>query len=94
MVKKIYDKCFILRNIELKYATVVSIWLTIMSDLDRFELFIYVAQSNSLTQAAAVVGITKASLSKQIKRLEEDLKVDLFTRHGQRLQLTDKVSSC
>ncbi|MGB6976972.1 MAG: LysR family transcriptional regulator [Gammaproteobacteria bacterium] len=59
-----------------------------MSDLDRFELFIYVAQANSLTQAASLLGTTKASLSKQIKRLETDFKVDLFSRHAQRLQLT------
>jgi DNA-binding transcriptional LysR family regulator len=61
-----------------------------MSDLDRFELFTYVAQSNSLTQAASLLGMAKASLSKQIKRLEKDLKVDLFSRHGQRLQLTEQ----
>jgi len=61
-----------------------------MSDLDRFELFTYVAQSNSLTQAASLLDVTKASLSKQIKRLEADLKVDLFSRHGQRLQLTEQ----
>ncbi len=59
-----------------------------MSDLDRFELFTYVAQASSLTQAAVILGMTKASLSKQIKRLEVDLKVDLFSRHGQRLHLT------
>lgn len=66
------------------------IMVDIMSDLDRFELFTYVAQANSLTQAASLVGMTKASLSKQIKHLEADLKVDLFSRQGQRLQLTEQ----
>jgi DNA-binding transcriptional LysR family regulator len=59
-----------------------------MSDLDRYELFIEVAQAQSLTQAAEQLGITKASLSKQMKRLESDLKVDLFSRAGYRLSLT------
>ena len=59
-----------------------------MSDLDRFELFIYVAQAGSLTRAATQLGLTKTALSKQIKRLENDLQVDLFSRHRQRLSLT------
>ena len=61
-----------------------------MSDLDRFELFVYVAQANSLSQAASQLGMTKASLSKQIRRLEVDLNVDLFSRTGQRLKLTEQ----
>lgn len=61
-----------------------------MSDLDRFEVFTCVAQEGSLTQAAIVLKTTKASLSKQIKRLEIDLKVDLFLRYGQRLHLTSQ----
>jgi DNA-binding transcriptional LysR family regulator len=59
-----------------------------MSDLDRFELFAYVAQAESLTQAAHLLGLTKASLSKQIKKLETDFRVDLFSRKNQRLRLT------
>lgn len=59
-----------------------------MSDLDRFELFTTLAQSHSLTEAANNLGISKASLSKSIKRLETDLKVTLFSRAGYRLTLT------
>ena len=59
-----------------------------MSDLDRYELFVIVAQAPSLTQAAEQLGMTKASLSKQISHLENDLKVDLFSRAGYRLSLT------
>lgn len=59
-----------------------------MSDLDRFELFVYVAQAESLTQAAQLIGITKASISKQIKLLEKELKIDLFSRAHYRLSLT------
>lgn len=63
-----------------------------MSDLDRFELFTYVVQYGSLSKAANALNVTKASLSKQIKRLEHDLNIDLFSRHGQRLTLTDQGS--
>jgi DNA-binding transcriptional LysR family regulator len=59
-----------------------------MSDLDRFELFTYVAQANSLSSAAEKLGMSKPSLSKQIKQLEKELKVDLFSRSGYRLVLT------
>jgi DNA-binding transcriptional LysR family regulator len=61
-----------------------------MSDLDRFELFTSVAQTGSLTLSGKQLQLTKASLSKQIKKLEADLRVDLFTRTGQRLRLTDQ----
>jgi DNA-binding transcriptional LysR family regulator len=60
----------------------------VTSDLDRFELFTYVAQADSLSQAASQLGLTKASLSKQMKRLEQTLKVDLFSRAHYRLSLT------
>ncbi len=59
-----------------------------MSDLDYFESFICVAQANSLSQAAIQLGITKATLSKQIKQLETQLKIDLFSRADYRLSLT------
>jgi DNA-binding transcriptional LysR family regulator len=59
-----------------------------MSDLDRFELFTQVALRASLTQAAEALGMSKAALSKQIRKLENDLRIDLFDRKGQRLQLT------
>jgi len=61
-----------------------------MSDLDRFELFIAVAQLGSLTQAAKSVRLSKASLSKQIKKLEAELRINLFLRSGQRLHLTEQ----
>ncbi|MCW5584321.1 MAG: LysR family transcriptional regulator [Gammaproteobacteria bacterium] len=61
-----------------------------MPDLDRFEIFSYVAQTCSLSQTAKLLGLSKASISKQIKKLEVDLGVDLFLRNGQRLHLTDQ----
>ncbi|MFC3909446.1 LysR family transcriptional regulator [Legionella dresdenensis] len=61
-----------------------------MSDLDRFEIFTYAAQTCSLSQAAKHLSLTKASISKQIKKLEADLGVDLFIRTNQRLHLTNQ----
>lgn len=61
-----------------------------MSDLDRFEIFTYVAQTCNLTLAAKHLQLTKASVSKHIKKLETDLGVDLFSRIDQRLHLTDQ----
>lgn len=60
-----------------------------MSDLDRFEVFAQVAHTQSITQTAKQLSLTKAAISKQIKRLEKELQVDLFLRQGQRLHLTD-----
>lgn len=61
-----------------------------MSDLDRFELFTYVAQISNITQTADKLQLTKAAVSKQIKKLETELGVDLFSRAGQRLRLTEQ----
>ena len=61
-----------------------------MSDLDRFEIFAHVAQTCNLSQTSKHLQLTKASISKQIKKLEVDLGVDLFLRNGQRLHLTDQ----
>ena len=61
-----------------------------MSDLNRFELFTHVAQTGNLTQSAKLLQLTKAALSKQIRKLEADLHFDLFSRTGQRLHLTDQ----
>jgi DNA-binding transcriptional LysR family regulator len=60
-----------------------------MSDLDKFELFACIADAGSITQAANQLGVTKALLSRQLKRLEQDLRVDLFRRQKQRLHLTE-----
>ncbi len=59
-----------------------------MSELDRFELFVHVATAENLTEAANFLRIAKSSLSKQIKNLEAELKVDLFSRDAHHLQLT------
>lgn len=59
-----------------------------MSDLDRFEIFTHVVQLGSITEAAKQLRVSKASLSKQIKQLEQKFNITLFTRYKQRLLLT------
>jgi len=60
-----------------------------MSDLDRFEVFALVAQLGGITEAAKRLSLSKASISKQIKQLEQHYNIVLFTRHKQRLLLTE-----
>ncbi|WP_119343675.1 LysR family transcriptional regulator [Facilibium subflavum] len=85
-----YFICSYFVKIVLLFGIDVSKKLTTMSDLDRFELFLLVAEFGTITLAAEKLGIAKASLSKQIQRLESDLKINLFLRHKQRLHLTDE----
>jgi DNA-binding transcriptional LysR family regulator len=58
--------------------------------LDPYVLksFIAVAESKSFTQAARSVHLTQSTVSQQIKRLEDDLKCDLFVRAGKTATLT------
>lgn len=60
-----------------------------MSELDRLEVFAQIAKLGSITRAAEQLGVSKPALSRQLKRLESDLKVDLFTRKNLRLHLTE-----
>ncbi|MEM1244120.1 MAG: LysR family transcriptional regulator [Pseudomonadota bacterium] len=60
-----------------------------MSDLNKFELFVRIADAGSITQVAKQLGVTKALVSRKLRQLEKDLQVDLFNRYKQRLQLTD-----
>lgn len=58
-------------------------------DVELLEAFITVVDTNSFTQAAALLGRTQPSVSMQIKRLEERCGKNLFVRdRGRRLQLT------
>ncbi|ASK79347.1 hypothetical protein CF386_09805 [Paraphotobacterium marinum] len=59
-----------------------------MSDFDRFETFIYVAENESITVASQKLGITKASVSKQISKIEDEYNIKLFQRVKQRIQLS------
>jgi len=57
--------------------------------LDRFDTFKAVVEAGSLTAAADTLGQTRAVVSFNLKRLEEELGVTLLTRNTRQLALTD-----
>lgn len=56
-------------------------------DLTQLEMFNAVAETGSITQAAAKVHRVPSNLTTRIRQLEADLGVDLFIRENQRLRL-------
>ena len=59
-----------------------------MNPLDRMQIFARVAELNSFTQAARVLGIPKASASLAVQQLESQLGTRLLHRTTRRVQLT------
>src|SRR3954469_10734762 len=57
-------------------------------DLRQLTTFVQVADLGSLSKAAERLRIAQPALSRQIRLLEEELKVTLFTRHGRGMVLT------
>jgi len=60
----------------------------LLPPLNALRMFEAVARRSSFTQAAAELGITQAAVSRQIKRLEEEIGVVLFQRHHRTIELT------
>lgn len=58
-------------------------------DLREIKLFIEVADHMSFTKAAEHSYVSQPSLSKIVKKLEEELQVELFDRSTRHLRLTD-----
>lgn len=59
-------------------------------DLDRLRVFHAVAAAGSLTHAGEQLDLSQSAVSRQISALEEDLKVQLFSRHARGLILTEQ----
>ena len=57
-------------------------------ELSQLRTLIHVADLGSLSKAADRIGIAQPALSRQIRMLEEELSVRLFTRHGRGMVLT------
>jgi DNA-binding transcriptional LysR family regulator len=57
-------------------------------DLNRVSLFARVVEAGSFTKAAVELGVTTSSVSRALRRLEEDLGVRLLQRTTRRLSLT------
>ena len=60
-----------------------------MIDLMRLKAFIFAAESLSFSEAAKQLHITQPTVSHHIKTLEKTLSVELFTRSGHTLKLTE-----
>ena len=59
-----------------------------LPSLNALRMFEAVARRASFTQAADELGVTQAAVSRQIKRLEDELGVALFVRHHRAIELT------
>src|SRR5690606_25520707 len=60
-----------------------------MMDIRQVAYFVEVAKQKSFTKAAAALHISQPSLSKTIKKLEDELGTPLFYRARKGLELTD-----
>ena len=59
-------------------------------DWEKVKIFRHVAQSKSFTHAGEKLNLSQSAISRQIKKLEEELKVILFHRHARGLLLTEQ----
>jgi DNA-binding transcriptional LysR family regulator len=57
-------------------------------DIRRLEAFVAVLKNGSVTQAAALLGVTQPAVSAQLLRLEEEVGFALFERTGNRVRPT------
>jgi DNA-binding transcriptional LysR family regulator len=60
-----------------------------MPSLRALRCFVTAARYESFTQAAEVLGVTQAAISRQIKELEDSLDIVLFERSGRHIALTE-----
>lgn len=59
-----------------------------ISNLEYYKVFYYVAKTGSLTQAASILSISQPAVSQSIKLLENQIGVKLFTRFSKGVRLS------
>lgn len=60
-----------------------------LSNLRRLVYFVAVVETGSFTAAAERLGITKAVVSQQVARLEQEFRTSLLIRSTRKVQPTD-----
>ncbi len=58
-------------------------------DLRALRYFVYVAEARSFSKAAVQLGIAQPALSRQIRKIEDELGIELILRAGRQLELTE-----
>ncbi|WP_111977175.1 LysR family transcriptional regulator [Algibacillus agarilyticus] len=64
-------------------------WKSVIFDWNHIRAFLVTAEEGTLSAAAKALGLTQPTLSRQVYALEQELKLTLFERVGQRLVLTN-----
>ncbi|MBV1687180.1 LysR family transcriptional regulator [Novosphingobium sp. G106] len=59
-------------------------------EIRRLSYFVRIAEDGSLTKAAGMVRVAQSALSRQMRLLEEELGVTLFSRTAHGMRLTDE----
>ncbi|MDL2302098.1 LysR family transcriptional regulator [Lachnospiraceae bacterium OttesenSCG-928-D06] len=60
----------------------------VISNLEYYKVFYYVAKAGSITTAASVLNVSQPAVSQSIKQLEQQLSVSLFRRGQKGMQLS------
>lgn len=68
--------------------SITNIYKRAAVQIDPLKTFIAVVETGGFTRAAAIVNLSQAAVSLQIKRLEEELGTSLFFRKARSFQLT------
>ena len=58
-------------------------------ELLELRYFVEIAKAGSLSRAAAALSVSQPTLSRQLSKLENEMRTDLFYRHGRGVQPTE-----
>ncbi len=61
-----------------------------ISNLEHYKVFYYVARTGSLTGAASVLSVSQPAVSQAIRQLEDQLGAKLFVRNSRGIRLTSE----